>query len=283
MQSIIINTEDHYALHATVFEPQQSNHCLLLIGGATGVKQHVYFGFAQFMAEHGFTVLTYDYRGIGLSKPKKMKGFDASMRLWGSVDFKAVTTYVKNHFKGMHLYYLGHSLGALILGMNAHSRLFEEFIFVATQKAHVSNLTWKTRVEAYVGFGLLQPVSTHVFGYFPAHRFGLGESLPKGSAFDWRTLILNRKSTNRLLEQTLDISKELDQKVFVLSMEDDAWVTEKGVHALLEETYPNMKPTYRKVMVSESEVNTIGHVNFFRKYNKKLWNIILNEIEWKTS
>ena len=282
MQSIIIQTEDQFPLHATLFEPQLSNKCFLLIGGATGVKQHIYFGFAQFMADQGFTVLTFDYRGIGLSKPEKMKGFEASMRLWGSVDYRAITFYIRNHFPEMHKYYLGHSLGALILGMNVDSHMFEEFVFVATQKAHVSNLKWKTRMEAYVGFGLLQPVSTQMFGYFPAHRFGLGESLPKGSAFDWRTLILNKKSTNKLLEQTLDISKELRQNVLVLSMEDDAWVTDKGVHALLEETYPNMKPTYRKVLVSESEAKKIGHINFFRKYNKKLWNIILNETEWQT-
>ncbi|RZJ38077.1 MAG: alpha/beta hydrolase, partial [Chryseobacterium sp.] len=131
---------------------------------------------------------------------------------------------------------------------------------------------------AYLGFGIAQPLSTVLLGYFPANWFGLGESLPSGSAFDWRTLILNKKSTNRLLEKGQDYSKNLTQKVLVLRAEDDIWLTEKGVKSLLQNTYPNMKPTYRLIKQSESEKNEIGHINFFRSYNRKLWNIILKEL-----
>ena len=36
----------------------------------------------------------------------------------------------------------------------------------------------------------------------------------------------------------------------------------KGVKSLLNDTYPNMKPTYRLIKVSESEKGEIGHINF---------------------
>ncbi|MGC4129828.1 MAG: alpha/beta hydrolase [Bergeyella sp.] len=271
-------TEDQYLLSGRIFEPEISNGKLLLINSATGVKQHIYFTFAGYMAENGFTVITYDYRGIGESKPVKMRGFKSSMRIWGMTDYKAVTQYIKANYSGLKKYAHGHSVGALILGMNEDSKMFDEFIFTATQKAYFGNLGTKTKIEACLGFGIVQPVSTKLFGYFPAHYFGLGESLPSGSAFDWRTLIMNKKSTNKLLESTPDFSKELKQKVFVLRFEDDAWVTEKGVNSLLQETYPNLKPEHRLVKVSESESGKIGHINFFRSYNKKLWQIILNKI-----
>ena len=61
---------------------KKSNCKILLINSATGVKHQVYFSFDQFFTEKGFTVITYDYRRIGLSKPEKMKGFSASMRTW---------------------------------------------------------------------------------------------------------------------------------------------------------------------------------------------------------
>ncbi len=163
--------------------------------------------------------------------------------------------------------------------MNADSEMFKKFIFVGTQNAYVGNLKWKTKIEACLGFGVAQPVTTKLMGYFPAHWFGLGESLPEGNAFDWRKLILNKKSTNKLLERTEDYSKKLHQNVFVIRAEDDVWLTEKGVKSLLNETYPNMKPTYRLIKVSESEKGKIGHVNFFRSYNKKLWKIVLNELK----
>ena len=278
MKSIDVLTDDNYPLSGHLFEPKESNDKLILINSATGVKQQIYFSFAQFFCEQGFTVITYDYRGIGLSKPKKMKGFKASMRVWGTEDFKALTHYIKINFSGYQKFCLGHSLGALILGMNEDSKMFEEFIFVGTQNAFVGNLKFKTKIEAYLGFGIAQPLSTKILGYFPGNWFGLGESLPAGSAFDWQTLILNRKSTNKLLEKVNNHSKELTQKVFVIRAEDDTWLTEKGVKSLLEDTYPNMRPTYRLIKTSESERNEIGHINFFRSYNRKLWNIILKEL-----
>ncbi|MBP1167518.1 MULTISPECIES: alpha/beta hydrolase family protein [unclassified Chryseobacterium] len=278
MEKLILTTEDHVTLTAHLFKPEKDNGKLLLINSATGVKQQVYFSFASYFSEQGFTVITYDYRGIGLSKPKDMRGFHASMRLWGSKDYKSVTQYIKSTFKEHQKYCLGHSVGALILGMNEDSNIFEEFVFVGTQNAFVGNLKGMTKVEAYLGFGIAQPLTTSLLGYFPAHWFGLGESLPKNCAYDWRTLILNKKSTNRLLEKIDNFSENLTQKVFVIRAEDDVWLTEKGVLSLLNDTYPNLKPTYRLVNVSESDKKEIGHVNFFRSYNNKLWDIILNEL-----
>lgn len=278
MEKLILKTQDHTDITAHLFLPEKSNNKFLLINSATGVKQQIYFSFAQFFSDQGFTVMTYDYRGIGLSKPENMKGFNASMRIWGSEDYKTLTQYIKKRFSDFEKYCIGHSVGALILGMNKDSEMFNEFIFVGTQNAFVGNLKFKTKIEAYLGFGIAQPVTTSLLGYFPAHWFGLGESLPKNCAYDWRTLILNKKSTNGLLDKIEDFSKNLTQKVFVIRAEDDVWLTEKGVKSLLNTTYPNLKPTYRLVMVSESEKREIGHVNFFRSFNKKLWNIILNEL-----
>lgn len=274
----ILQTEDSASLVAHIFSPEKSNGKILLINSATGVKQQVYFSFANFFAEQGFVAITYDYRGIGLSKPKKMKNFEASMRIWGSEDYKTLTNFIKENYSDYQKYCLGHSVGALILGMNEDSAIFEKFIFVGTQNAFLGNLKFKTKIEGFLGFGIAQPITTQLLGYFPANWFGLGESLPKNCAYDWRTLILNKNSTNKLLQKTKDISKKLSQKVLVIWAEDDIWLTEKGVKSLLNTTYPNLKPNYRFIKTSESEKGEIGHVNYFRSYNFKLWNIILDEI-----
>lgn len=278
MKELKLTTSDQFSITAHLFPPGISNGRLLLVNSATGVKQQLYFSFAHYLSQKGFTVITYDYRGIGLSKPARMKGFKASMRIWGAVDYTAVTDYIKIHFSNHRKYVLGHSVGALILGMNEDSKIFDEFVFVGTQNAFIGNLKFMTRMEALLGFGIVQPLTTGLLGYFPAHWFGLGESLPKNCASDWRTLILNRKSTNRLLEKTGNYSDSLKQRVLVIRAEDDDWLTEKGVKSLLEDTYPNLRPVYRLIKTSESEQRKIGHVNFFRSYNKNLWNIILNEL-----
>ncbi|MDR2205857.1 MAG: alpha/beta hydrolase [Flavobacteriaceae bacterium] len=275
MKSVEILTEDHYPISAHLFEPENSNGKILLINSATGVKQQIYFSFAHFFSEKGFTVITYDYRGIGESKPKKLKKFKADMRIWGRLDFKAMTNFIKENYPNFRKYCLGHSIGALILGMNEDSKIFEKFIFAATQKAYIGNLRLKTKLEGIFGFGILLPLFNLLLGYFPAEWFGLGENLPKGCARDWRTLILNKKSTNKLLESVPDFSKTLTQNVLILNMEDDPWVTQKGIETLLKETYPNLKPEIREVKISESEHGKIGHINFFRRYNQNLWNILI--------
>ena len=279
MKELILNTPDHIPLSIKVFEPEISNGKLLLINSATGVKQQIYFSFAKYLAENGFTVITYDYRGIGESKPTKMRGFKASMRIWGTIDFKTLTDFIQKEYPDYTQFCLGHSVGALILGMNYYSKNFEKFIFVGTQDAYIGNLTFTVAGTALLGFGIALPAMTLFFGYFPAHRFGLGESLPKGVAFDWQTLILNKKSTSKLYEKIGEsISKELSQKTFIIHAEDDTWVTQKGMKNLLKNVYPNLKTTYREIKISESEKGEIGHVNFFRSFNKKLWKIALDEL-----
>ena len=129
MEKLIISTKDQYQLSAHIFKPEKSNEKIILINSATGVKQQVYFSFAQSFAEQGFTVITYDYRGIGLSKPEKMRNFKASMRTWGNEDFKRLTEFVIEKFPDYQKFCLGHSVGALIIGMNENSKVFERFSF----------------------------------------------------------------------------------------------------------------------------------------------------------
>lgn len=273
-----LTTRDHATVVVTVFKPEINQHKLLLINSATGVKQQVYYSFAKYFCQKGFTVITYDYRGVGLSKPSEMRGFNASMRLWGTEDFQSVTQFIRENYLAYQKYIVGHSIGALILGMNKDSEMFEKLIFVATQDAYIGNLTPKVALTAALGFGIALPLSTAILGYFPAHFFGLGESLPKGVAYDWQKLILHPQSTNRLYQKIPhDYSKLLSQKTFVLYAEDDTWITMKGMESLMNKIYPNLHQTYHLIKTEESPKKEIGHVNFFRSYNESLWKIILDQ------
>lgn len=282
MKELFLKNPDDFNLSVKIFEPENAIGKLLLINSATGVKQQVYFSFAKYMSQNGFTVITYDYSGIGESKPKKMKNFKSSMRVWGTRDFKTITEFIKKKYPQEEKFCLGHSVGALILGMNEDSAIFRKFVFVATQDAYMGHLKFNIAVTALFGFGIALPITTTLFGYFPAHWFGLGETLPKGVAYDWRTLILHPKSTSRLYEKNIvDFSKNLTQNTLILHAEDDPWVTEKGMKNLLKNVYPNLQKNFREIKISESEKKEIGHINFFRSFNKKLWKIVLNDLQKK--
>lgn len=276
MKTVSIHTKDHYKIIATVFEPNTDAGKLLVVNSATGVRQQTYYDFAKFFAENGYTVITYDYRGISLSKPQKMKGFEANMRIWGNTDYKAITEYINQNYSQHRKFLIGHSVGALILGMNEDSEIFEKFSFVATQNTYYGHLRPSVQLMSWLGFGLYQPMITRLKGYFETDLVNLGESLPKGVSEDWRTLIMHKKSINKLLEQTPNFSENLTQEVLYLHMEDDDWITKTGMELLMKETFPKMKPTYRTVKVSESTGEAIGHINFFRSRHQQLWNIVLD-------
>ena len=179
-------------------------------------------------------------------------------------------------YKGDYNKNRNHAVGALILGMNKDSEIFEKFCFVATQNTYFGHLKPKIQLLSLAGFGFYQPILTHILGYFQTYFVNLGESLPKGVSDDWRTLLMNKKSVNKLLEKTADFSKNLTQEVLYLHLEDDDWITEKGMKLLMDETFSNMKPIYRTVKVSESTGEEIGHINFFRAKHSKLWEIVLD-------
>lgn len=58
-------------------------HLPVLIAGATDVPQQFYRGFAAWLAAHGHDVLTFDYRGIGLSRQGALKHSQAGLPLTG--------------------------------------------------------------------------------------------------------------------------------------------------------------------------------------------------------
>jgi predicted alpha/beta hydrolase len=79
-----IPTTDGFELAATLHEAQSPSDNMIMV--AMGVKRSYYQHFANFLAEHGFHVLTFDYRGVGDSSPTKLHGFPASLYTWGTQD-----------------------------------------------------------------------------------------------------------------------------------------------------------------------------------------------------
>jgi len=57
---------------------------VVIINAATSVRCRYYFRFAAFLFGEGMDLITYDYRGIGESRPATLRGFDAGWIDWGT-------------------------------------------------------------------------------------------------------------------------------------------------------------------------------------------------------
>ncbi|MEM6864987.1 MAG: alpha/beta hydrolase, partial [Bacteroidota bacterium] len=92
MKALAIASKSN-TLWATLFEADSSNS-VLIIASATGVKQEYYKKFAQFVANNGVTVITFDYSGIGRSLEKPIKELKTNAADWGQNDLEHVLQFV---------------------------------------------------------------------------------------------------------------------------------------------------------------------------------------------
>ena len=96
---LLIPCADGYSLHATLREPDTPALGIVLIHPATAVLQTLYSGFADYLTSRGFAVVTYDYRGIGRSRPESIRGFQAGMRDWADLDVEAAIFFRRSGYE----------------------------------------------------------------------------------------------------------------------------------------------------------------------------------------
>ena len=113
-QTLQVNGAVSLALR--VYEPAGAARASVVIGGAMGVRQSFYEAFARWMAQQGFRVTTFDYRGHGDSLHGAMRDVKADLFDWAQ-DYEAVISAAKAALPMQPLYLLGHSLGAQLPGL----------------------------------------------------------------------------------------------------------------------------------------------------------------------
>jgi len=104
---------DGFKLGGTLYRPAQPNGRAVLVNGAVGVRQQFYSAFAAFLEERGFTVLTYDYRGIAASRHGHVRDLPARIRDWAQLDAPAALEELSRAAPGTQLLAVCHSFGVL--------------------------------------------------------------------------------------------------------------------------------------------------------------------------
>jgi predicted alpha/beta hydrolase len=126
---------DGYTLAATLFRAHASD-TVVLINSATAVPRHFYQRFAAFIQSRGWSAVTYDYRGIGDSRPASLRGFDAKMRDWAFLDMTAMVDWVGRELSPARLFAIGHSFGGQTLGMIENAGSIDAMVGVSAQSGY---------------------------------------------------------------------------------------------------------------------------------------------------
>lgn len=270
-----IGAVDGLELGATLFHPTRAARGTVIVNGATGVPASYYSSFAEHLAASGLRVVTYDYRGVGASRPDSLRGFSATMSDWAELDARSVLGHVRERFGDSPLFWLGHSFGGQALGLIDDAREVTGAVLVGSQLGDLSCWPLPDRLKLSVLLGGLLPAVTRGFGYLPG-AIGVGEDLPKGVAEEWARWCLTRGYFLEAHPVARRRFARFDKPTLLYSMSDDDFAPEAAVAQLMA-LLSSAPLEHRRVIPSELGVEAIGHFGFFRpRFTDTLW----REVRW---
>lgn len=269
-EQVEITARDGMTLGATLFHPHGPNGRAVAILAAAGVRQEYYARFAGYLAQRGFIVLTFDYRGIGRSRPARLRGFAARMRDWALLDAAAALDHLERTAPGTRLMAVGHSFGGQSLGLLPGAARLGAALMVGAQSGYWRN--WPLLGQAWmwpVTHAIL-PVLPRLLGYFPSARLGFGQDLPAGVAIEWARWCRHPQYlVGALGAQEAYAGFAAPLRAYAIA--DDGFAPLRAVEALLA-LYPATPGELRRIAPRDVGAEAIGHFGFFReRFRDSLW------------
>ena len=278
MRLFTIEATDGFPLTIREFAPSGPPRAVLLLAPAIGVKQSFYAPCAEWLAQQGILVWTFDYRGMGASRPESLRGFSASIVDWARKDCAAILDQVAWHNPRLPIFWLGHSVGAQLFGLLPNQERVSAMLSVAAGSGYWQYNAAPLRYYVLSLWMLIMPIALRFNGYFPGRRLGAVGDLPYGVAEQWRRWCLQRDYLGAEEELKRDLEK-VKVPITALSIQDDEMMTFRGTRALFE-LYSSAPVTYSRLRPSELGVKKIGHFGFFRPAMKEaLWPMIPSWME----
>lgn len=265
---------DGFELAATLYEPSPeaapvNDRSVVVVNSATAVRRGYYDGYARHLTAEGYTVLTYDYRGIGGSRPRRLAGFRARMRQWGEQDLAGVLAWVADHLRPQRLLAVGHSVGGQIVGFAAGNERIDALMMVGSQSGWWGHWPTPSRYRIALNWYVLIPAVTRVYGYLPG-RFGTKEDLPAGVAREWARWG-RRRSYLMESEELRPGFQRLRCPLLAYSFTDDHYAPRPAVEGLLD-LYSEADVFHRHLAPRDVGTQAIGHFGFFRdQFRETLW------------
>lgn len=258
---------DGAALAIRVWVPSGGALASVVIGGAMGVPQSYYAPYAGWLAEQGYRVWTFDYRGHGDSHPptpgRTLRGYRADLLDWAR-DYEAVVALARGEAPGQPLFLIGHSLGAQLPGLFERPDRIDGLLSIAAGSGYWRDNAPRLRRRVLLFWHLVVPLATRLCGYFPGRRLGMVGNLPAGVIHQWRRWCLHPRYSAAEGPQALARYAQVRYPVLAWTFSDDEMMTLRGTQNLLAlySAAPRRVHTWHPV---HARVRRIGHFGLFRE------------------
>jgi predicted alpha/beta hydrolase len=270
-------------LFAAANQPSAAK-AIVFVGGG-GVPASRYRHFAAYLAGSNIPVLTFDFRGIGKSRPPDLRGFAASAEDWSESDCDGALNWLRAKFPTAEIIGVAHSVGSLIIGGAPSILAVRRLVFICPHTGYYGDYLPKYRLLMRFMWHTAMPALTRLFGYFPGRMLHLGEDIPAGIAMQWaarRSPDLRPESTNpdpSRARAMLARYATIRAPAFMLTFADDAFATAAGARRLLA-CYPGIKAQHELIEPRTVGLARIGHFGLFRAgAEERLWPIVLTKIK----
>jgi predicted alpha/beta hydrolase len=276
MKTKILQTAAGHTITAQIFPAQTSatqetSKGVCIIATATGVAQRLYEDFANWLTEHNYTAVTFDYDGIGLSIDRHVKFSKSDKISWAQNDCPAVLDYVKAEFPDQEITWIGHSVGAHMLGFMENTDDISKAITVGAGTG-----TWwynapPTKRIAWFLWYFLVPATAPLLGYFPGDKLGIMCNLPKGVIMQWRRWCLKKDYAigyeGDWLRQNFANTK---MPMTSIAFTDDDMMSMKNVE-MLHAFFTGADKKMVKIKPSDIGQKRIGHIGWHKARYRTLW------------
>ena len=252
---------------------------LVIINAATSVRCRYYSRFADYLFAQGCDVLTYDYRGIGESRPHTLRGFQASWSDWGRQDFEAMLAHAATHFPGQPVDVVGHSFGGCAVGLAPSAGQVRRVVMVGAQFAYWRDYAANQRWRLFGKWHVVMPLLTRAFGYFPGKRLGWLEDTPAGVVHDWTARTPRYEQRPSGLGLAALPFAQVKAATLAISLTDDPFGTLAATERLLG-YLPASQRRHLRIAPVDISVDEIGHFAFFHdRFRESLWPIALHWLQ----
>ncbi|WP_442582318.1 alpha/beta hydrolase family protein [Mesorhizobium sp. ASY16-5R] len=236
----------------------------VIVNPATGVPARYYARYAAFLAAHRFDVLTYDYRGIGASRPARLHGCGYRWRDWGEQDFDAVLRFAKARDPESQCLVVGHSIGGVLPGLAESAPTIDRMLTVGAQYAYWPDYAPERRLRLFLKWHVAMPLVTAACGYFPGRRLGWLEDLPAGVANEWsfRRARMERSHPRAERQDVLRRFAAVTAPILAVTVSDDEFATPRAVRRALD-YYRGAARSEALLTPADLGMETVGHFGLF--------------------
>lgn len=277
MGAFEFKTADGFALAGRLYgDPAQCRSAVLIVP-AMGVPQRFYADFAEALAGQGHAVMSFDYRGMGESRPPQMKhslrGLPADITTWAEQDTAAALSWLDGQVgRSTAIHWVGHSLGGQIFGMVPNRARVASVVTIGVGTGYWLRQAPIVRSYVWWLWYVVAPLALKWHGYFPGKRLRKVGDLPLGVMQQWRRACLDRDYLVGVGGDKLRADyAAVTTPMLSLSFTDDEYMSARNT-ADMHAFYAAAPREMRRIAPQDVGVKRIGHFGFFRRhFATSLW------------